>query len=424
MADDTADPGADIRDRMRAAGILASGDPQVVLTGGAQAQEIRDFLSRSQIPYEFRPGEGSESEVVCVVRDDAELVDPTLVELGTALGIVAPPQRETYDVAIIGAGPAGLAAAVYGASEGLSTVVVERYAPGGQAGTSSRIENYLGFPDGISGFELADRARRQAQRLGAEFLVLREVVSEAHVGAPHGATLDDGTQIGARSVVCATGVDWRRLPAEGVDGLVGRGVYYGAAASEAPGLTGNDVIVVGGGNSAGQAAVFFSDWARSVTIAIRGDGLSSSMSAYLLDKVDQIDNIRVAPHTEVDAVTGDDWLRSAVLRDNRDGSTRTVEPHALFICIGGEPRTEWAVEAGLAVDQRGYLRTGLDAVTDAWPLERDPFLLETSQPGLFAIGDVRHGSTKRVSTAVGEGAMAIKLVHDRLLEVEGAATSL
>lgn len=405
-----------VHERMRSSGVHADGDVAVILTGGAQAWQYRDFLTRNRVPYDFRPDEGSTDSVVCRLAGGIELHDPSLVELGRALGLVTEASRDAYDLVVVGAGPAGLAAAVNGASEGLTTVVVERYAPGGQAGTTSRIENYVGFPDGISGAELASRARRQAARLGAEFLLVREVVAGADGSERLGVVLSDDERVGARAIVCATGVEWRRLEVPGLDALVGSGVYYGAAASEAPGLQGHDVYIVGGANSAGQAALFFSDWADSVTLLVRGDGLSASMSTYLSDRVAARDNIRVRTHTQVTRVEGDDWLRRLHLR-GPGGTAEVVDAHALFVCIGGLPRTEWAAESGLARDERGYLVTGGEAAGRGWPLARAPFSLETSVPGLFAIGDVRRGSTKRVSTAVGEGAQVVTQVHQHLASV-------
>jgi thioredoxin reductase (NADPH) len=300
---------------------------------------------------------------------------------------------------------------------------VEREVPGGQAGTSSRIENYLGFPDGISGIELSQRAREQAAKFGADILVLREAVADGIVGGIFRGNLSDGSTIRARCVLCATGVSWRRLTAPGIERLLHAGVYYGAAISEAPGTRDKDVFLVGGGNSAGQAAMNFASVARSVTLIVRGEGLASSMSEYLSRRIDGAPNVRVQTHAEVVTVDGDDWLRTLTLQDNRTGSQSQFDAHALFICIGGDPYTEWLRGAGLLLDAAGYLVTGRDlrdpAITrgrDRWALARDPYPLETSRPGVFAAGDVRRGSTKRVSAAVGEGAMAVELVHRFLAE--------
>ena len=392
--------------------------PRVVITGGSAAFPIRDFLTRTNVEFLYRDGEGPPGVAVCTLADGTQLVSPTLSELAEHLGLIAPPSLDTYDLVIVGAGPAGLAAAVYAASEGLTTAVVERETPGGQAGTSSNIENYLGFPDGISGVGLAERARAQAAKFGAEMLVLREVMAGRQERDLFCSELSDGTTIRSRCVLCATGVSWRRLDVPGVQRLLHAGVYYGSATSEAPGVRGKDVLVIGGGNSAGQAAMNFAAVARSVTLVVRGEGLAASMSSYLSRRIDATVNITLRTHAEVVAVDGDDWLRNVTLRDTRTGVQRKLDAHAVFICIGGVPHTEWVRRAGLLVDGAGYLVTGRDlldpAVNDGghvWPLPRDPYPLETSQAGVFAVGDVRRGSTKRVSAAVGEGAMAVGLVH-------------
>jgi thioredoxin reductase (NADPH) len=400
-----------------------SAAPQVVITGGSAAFPIRDFLTRTNVRFVYRDDDGPAGIAVCTLADGTCLESPTLQELAGHLGLLTVPSSGVFDVAIIGAGPAGLAAAVYAASEGLTTALLEREAPGGQAGTSASIENYLGFPGGISGADLAERAREQALGFGVEMLLLREVVAgEPEVGAFR-SELSDGTTLRSRCVLCATGVTWRRLDAPGIERLLHSGVYYGSAISEAPGLRGKDVFVVGGGNSAGQAAMNFSQLARNVTIVVRGDGLAASMSSYLSQRIDKAGNVSIRTHAEVASVDGDDWLRSITFRDRRTGQTETVDAHAVFICIGGAPRTEWAQDAGLVLDAAGYLVTGRDVFDPAlnggravWSLDRDPYPLETSQPGLFAAGDVRHGSTKRVSAAVGEGAMAVGLVHRYLAE--------
>lgn len=394
----------------------------IVVTGGAAAFPIRDFLTRTNVRFEYRDGEGPPNVAVCTLADGTRLEGPTLTELAGHLGLLIPPSTEVYDLVIVGAGPAGLAAAVYAASEGLHTGVIERDVPGGQAGTSSSIENYLGFPEGISGVELAQRARRQAVNFGAEMLVLREVVAGAHHDGLFHSTLSDGSTITSRCVVCATGVSWRRLDVPGVDRLLHAGVYYGSAVSEAPGIRGKDVVVVGGGNSAGQAAMNFASVARTVTLVVRGAGLAASMSSYLTQRIDESPNITVRTHAEVVAVDGDDWLRTITLRDTRSELTSTEAAHAMFVCIGGAPHTDWARQADLVVDTGGYLVTGRDlldptlAGNRVWDEARDPFPLETSHPGVFAAGDARRGSTKRVSAAVGEGAMAVGLVHRFLAE--------
>lgn len=386
-----------------------------MVTGGAAAFPVRDFLTRTAIPFEYRDDEGPQGVAVCTLADGTSLVGPTLYELADHLGIIRSPSPDVYDLAVIGAGPAGLAAAVYAASEGLRVAVVEREAPGGQAGTSSRIENYLGFPEGISGADLAARARSQAIRFGADLLVLRDVVGGGPEAGVFCTELSDGNRVISRCLLCATGVEWRRLDVPGIERLLHAGVYYGSAISEAPGLDGKDVFVVGGGNSAGQAAMNFAERARSVTLLVRGTGLADSMSDYLDRRIAEAPNVHVRPTTEVVGVDGDDWLRTLDLRDLSTGEVETVDAHAVFVCIGGQPRTDWATGSGVAVDDGGYLLTGRDLLAPdcgvAWPLERDPYPLETSQPGLFAAGDVRHGSTKRVSAAVGEGAMAVGLIH-------------
>lgn len=346
-----------------------------------------------------------------------------MADVARHLGLLTQPSSASYDLGIVGAGPAGLAAAVYAASEGLRTAVIDEWAPGGQAGSSSRIENYLGFPDGVTGAELADRARRQAEKFGAEILMLRAVVDGRIADDCFTVVLSDGNVVTSTAAIIATGVAWRRLEVEGVDRLLHAGVYYGAAASEAPGVQDKDVFIVGAGNSAGQAAMNFAGWARSVTIVARGEGLSASMSSYLDRRLAESPNVHVRTCTELDGVDGDTWLRTVRLRDVRTGATETVPAHAVFICIGGQPRTEWADADGVLTDAHGYLVTGRDLfdprlVTErtAWRGHRDPYPLETSQPGMFAVGDVRHGSTKRVAAAVGEGAMAVPLVHRFLAE--------
>ena len=402
-SDDRADPG---------------GGP-VVVTGGRAAYPLRDFLTRNRVDFRYLD-DADATEALCVLPDGTRLASPSIADLASALGLRRPARLETYDLVIVGAGPAGLAAAVYAASEGLATAVLESHAPGGQAGTSSRIENYLGFPDGISGAELAERARSQAERLGAELLLAREVRSGGARDGLFLLNMDDGEQLAARTVLSASGVDWRRLDAPGIDRLLHAGVYYGAAASEAPGTRDKDVFVVGAGNSAGQAAVNFAGYARTVTLLVRGPDPASSMSAYLLDRLRELANVTIRTEVSVTAVDGDDWLRQ-ITYDHLGGGRTTVPAHALFLCIGGQPRTEWAEADRLARDPAGYLLTGPDLprpLADlAWPLERDPYPLESNLPGLFVAGDVRHGSTKRVATAVGEGAMAVQLVHRHLAAI-------
>jgi thioredoxin reductase (NADPH) len=323
-------------------------------------------------------------------------------------------------LAIYGAGPAGLSAAVYGASEGLKTIVIERSAIGGQAGTSSKIENYLGFPAGISGAELAERAREQALRFGAEILMAREGVRGEFTAGERTGYLADGTKIIARCAICATGVQYRRLGLPNEEHYLGAGLYYGAGASEAALCRQDHVIVIGGGNSAGQAAMYFSRYARLVTVVIRGDSLKNTLSMYLLDRIRAAPNIEVLTHTEVTALEGDELLRSVTLTNNKTREQQQVSTSWVFACIGGVPHTDWAVEAGIVRDEAGYLVTGPDLlhqgrVPEVWPISRSPYYLETSMPGLFAAGDVRHGAIKRCASAVGEGAMAVTFVH-RYLE--------
>ena len=349
------------------------------------------------------------------------VVRPQLRRVAELLGLGTEAQAPEYDTVVIGAGPSGLAAAVYGASEGLHTLVVEREAPGGQAGTSSRIENYLGFPSGVSGDELASRALQQARRLGAEILVTRTI---ARIDArAHQVHLDGGDVLRARTIILACGVSWRRLEIEGFERLVGRGISYGAARSEAPNVHGLDIHVIGAGNSAGQAAMFFATHARSVTILCRSSNLEKSMSRYLIDQLAARSNIDVLFGAEVVAAHGDGALEAVdVLAGDSSEPTR-IASGGVFIFIGADAETEW-LPAEIALDRRGYVLTGPDVKTaGVWQLERDPYLLETSVPGIFACGDVRSGPVKRVAAAVGEGSMAIALVHQYLREISGAISS-
>ncbi|MEA2720989.1 MAG: thioredoxin reductase [Candidatus Eremiobacteraeota bacterium] len=391
--------------------------------------DVRDFLARNQITFEWidpddpklheRVPEAKEHIDNCpLVRtnDGTLLVAPTRRELACAIGLRVDPEREAYDLVVAGGGPAGLAAAVYGASEGLATLMVEREAPGGQAGTSSRIENYLGFPAGLSGGDLGNRALRQATRLGAEIVVTRNVTTIEPEGEEFVVRLDGGDGVRARSVVIACGVTWRNLPIDGIESLIGRGVYYGAARTEAVATRGKDVYLVGGGNSAGQAAVFFSSYARSVNIVIRGKSLEHTMSRYLIEQLEhKRDVVHVVPESEVVGLEGEDHLRAIVLR-HKDGAEERRETDALFVFIGADAETGW-LPPEIVRDPDGFVLTGREARRDprtAWPLQRDPYLLETSVPRVFAAGDVRHGSIKRVAAAVGEGSMAIAFVHQAL----------
>jgi thioredoxin reductase (NADPH) len=331
-------------------------------------------------------------------------------------------ERIEVGILIVGAGPAGLAAAVYGASEGLRTIVVEREAPGGQAGTSSRIENYLGFPSGVSGEELAGRALEQARRLGAEILVTRTITRiDAESRQLH---LDGGDVLRARTIILACGVAWRQLAIEGFDRLTGKGIFYGAAHSEAQGMHGLDVHLVGAGNSAGQAALSFSTHARSVTILCRSDTLENSMSRYLIEQLAARPNIEVRFHTEVVAAHGDASLEAIDAHDSAAGKTTRLDSGGLFLFIGADADTAW-LPPEIALDRRGYVLTGADLrAHDRWELERDPYLLETSVPGIFACGDVRYSPIKRVAAAVGEGSMAIAFVHQYLRELVEAAAAI
>ncbi len=389
---------------------------------------VRDFLARNLVPYRWlladepeggrllnAAGLTPDDVPVVVLPDGKPLVAPSEAELAAHVGLTTTPASDFYDLVVVGAGPAGLGASVYGASEGLRTVLVEQRATGGQAGQSSRIENYLGFPDGVSGAQLTERARRQALKFGAELLSAREVVGLEAAGPTRLLKFSDGTSIAAHTVVLATGVSYRLLEAPGIAELTGLGVYYGSASTEAPSCAGEEVYIVGGANSAGQAAVYFSRYASRVHVLIRSGDLSRSMSRYLIDQIAGIDTIEVHPHTEVLAAQGDGHLERLVLCDGRSGRTQTVGAGAMFIFIGAQPRTDW-LGGAIARDPRGFVVTGADLVRDGqrpagWTLPRDPYHLESSLPGVFAAGDVRADSLKRVASAVGEGAAAVALVH-------------
>lgn len=398
----------------------------------ARAFEIRDFLSRSVVTFDWVeldeatarriPGIRSLDDPglpVCEFPDGSRLLNPNVADVAQRLGWVEKPHRKVYDVSIYGAGPAGLSAAVYAASEGLSTVLVERDAVGGQAGSSSLIENYLGFPQGISGAELAERARQQAVRFGAEILRLREGVYAVFAEDGIQADLADGMQLRARTNICATGIEWRRLGLPDEERLQGLGVFYGAGASEAPMCSGETVYVVGGGNSAGQGVMHLAAYAREVVMLVRGPRLADSLSDYLVRKLQSQPNVRVVTNCEVSALHGDRFLEAITVRDRAGGLESALATHHLFVCIGGLPNTAWARDTAIARDGAGYLVTGGDLspamlTTAGWPLSRVPFPLETSVPGSFAVGDVRHGSMKRVASAVGEGAMAVAFIHRHL----------
>jgi thioredoxin reductase (NADPH) len=403
--------------------------PRAVVFGkraDAQCAQLRHFLDGNQISYRWVSPESPDAleqwgtgplprEGDCpVIRLDGgkTVVKPQMRRVAELLGLGTEAGASEYDAVVVGAGPSGLAAAVYGASEGLRTVVVEREAPGGQAGTSSRIENYLGFPSGVSGAELASRALQQARRLGAEILVTREITRIDP--ETREVRLDGGDVLRARTIILACGVSWRHLDVEGFDRLAGKGVFYGASRSEAPNTHGLDVHIIGAGNSAGQAAMFFSTHARSVTILYRGSGLEKSMSRYLIDQLTTRPNIQVMLHTEVTAAHGETALEAVDVIDNRSGEKRRLASGGLFIFIGADAETGW-LPPEVALDKRGFVLTGPDvAAAGAWKIERDPYLLETSVPGIFACGDVRSGPVKRVAAAVGEGSMAIAFVHQYL----------
>jgi thioredoxin reductase (NADPH) len=401
----------------------------------AACAELRRFLDRNQIrsrwlrpdvPTDVEQWQGAlpaESDLPAVRLVNGETaVRPQLRRVAELLEIPTEPAATDYDTVIVGAGPAGLAAAVYGASEGLRTIVIEREAPGGQAGTSSRIENYLGFPSGVSGEELSSRALHQARRLGAEIIVTRSIGRID--AATHQVHLDGGGVLRTPTIILACGVAWRRLAVEGVDRLAGKGIFYGAARSEAANTHRLDIHIIGAGNSAGQAAMFFSSHARSVTILYRGETLEKSMSQYLVEQLATRANIRVLYRTEAVAAHGDSSLEAIDVRDAATGDTIRLASGGLFIFIGADAETAW-LPPEIALDRHGYVLTGRDAsATGRWQLDRDPYLLETSIPGIFACGDVRFSPVKRVAAAVGEGSMAIAFVHQYLINAaraEGAA---
>ena len=395
------------------------------------ARQLRSFLDRNQISHDWVAADApdratrwtgpplDDDQLPALVCDDGSLLTRARPrEVAEHVGLQTRPRSDDYDTVIIGGGPAGLAAAVYGASEGLRTLVIEREAPGGQAETSSRIENYLGFPTGVSGEELARRALQQASRLGAEIMVTRPVA--AIDPASKVVTLDGGEHVRARTIILATGVSWRRLATPGFDRLLGKGVFYGASRSEAGTTQGQDIHLIGAGNSAGQAAMFFANHARTVTLVVRGDALDKSMSHYLVEQLRNKPNIQVALRSEVRALHGDKALEAIDLADRAADTTRRVASGGVFVFIGADAETGWMPEA-IARDERGYVRTGEAAARSGqWPLDRDPYLLETTVPGIFACGDVRASPVKRVAAAVGEGSMAIAFVHQFLAHGAGA----
>jgi thioredoxin reductase (NADPH) len=414
---------------MRAQTYAATVPSSRVLILGTQydvdCRDIRAFLSANRIPFEWVDREREPDRVPAGVPPDfgcpTVVIDgqifmqpPSVREIADALQIQTQPTRDRYDVVIAGAGPAGMAAGVYGASEGLNVLMVERSAAGGQAGTSSRIENYLGFPEGVSGEDLTGRALKQAIRFGAEIAMTRCIEKLTPIDGGYSLELDGGHAVTARAVLLATGVEWRRLKVDGGDRLLDRGVLYGASRAEANNVNGKKVFIVGGGNSAGQAAMFFSSYAAKVKVLVRGEGLKLTMSQYLIGEIASKANIEIVPFTEVRAVEGEAHLQRIVTRVRAPTGKETFvtyEADAMFVMIGADPNTTW-LQAELERDAGGYICTGRDL--KAWHGEREPFPLETSLPGVFCAGDVRHASIKRVSSGVGEGSMAIAFIHQFL----------
>lgn len=400
------------------------------------SHQVKDFLARNQVPYQwldielepeaqqlvsYAEVDGKAALPLVLLPDGSQLIQPSNLEIANQIGLKTQAERPFYDLAIIGGGPAGLAAAVYGASEGLSTVMLEREAPGGQAGSSSRIENYLGFPVGLSGADLARRAVTQARRFGVEILTPQEVASIRVVNPYRILTLVDGSEISCHALLVATGVSYRKLEVPGLDQFTGAGVYYGAAMTEAIACKGETVYIVGGANSAGQAALYFAKYAHEVVMLVRGDSLTKSMSQYLIDQVAATPNIKVQTRAVIEGVKGESNLEAITIANVDSGASETVPARSLFIFIGAMPRTDW-LDGVVQRDDRGFVFTGPDLMRDGhrpqgWHLERSPFLLETSVPGIFAAGDVRHGSVKRVASGVGEGAIAVQFIHQYLSKV-------
>lgn len=415
------------------------GRPPVVRLFGnrdsAEAWEIRDFLKRSVVEFDWveltgdddcqralgLPRLGNVRLPVVELPGGDRLYGPSLREVAGRLGFVAKPKLREYDLSIYGAGPAGLSAAVYAASEGLSTVLIERSAVGGQAGTTSLIENYMGFPEGINGADLAERARQQAVKFGVELLMMQEGMKSEFHDNRIWTDLADGGKMVARANICATGVEWRRLNLPNEDRLLGRGLYYGAGASEAPLCGGEDVFVVGGGNSAGQAVMHLAAHANSVTMLVRDNALAASMSQYLSERILSEPNVQVRYEVEITGLEGESALERIEITSRATKAAEWASTPRLFVAIGGVPNTDWAVDTAILRDPGGYLITGPDLLKEGrpppcWQLERAPYYLETAVPGSFAAGDVRHRSIKRVATAAGEGAMAIAFVHRYLEE--------
>ena len=397
----------------------------------ARCHTVRDFLARNQVPYQFLDIETSDearelgdsvdsAELPLVILSGGErLISPDPTTLPEHIGLETKAKKDFYDLVIVGAGPGGLASAVYGGSEGLRTVLIEREAPGGQAGTSSRIENYLGFPSGLSGGDLARRGVAQARRFGVEILTPQEATGLRIEGPYKYLTLADGSEISCHVLMLSVGVSWTLLPAKGADRLVGAGVYYGAALTEALHAAGQTVFMVGAGNSAGQAAMYFKDHASKVVMLVRGDSLSAKMSHYLVSRIESTENIEVRLETEIVECHGSERLEGLDLRTTGNGAIESVPAEYLFAFLGAAPRTEW-LDGLVACDKRGFVLTGPDLDPKAhlrdWPLEREPFMLETSVPGVFACGDARHESVKRVASAVGEGSVSVSFMHQILAE--------
>ncbi len=400
-----------------------------------RSHEVKDFLARNQVPYQWLDIESSEEAQQLVdfaacdrlqlplvlFTDGSSLLQPTNIQVAEKIGLQTQAGNPFYDLIIVGGGPAGLAAAVYGASEGLDTVMIEREAPGGQAGTSSRIENYLGFPVGLSGADLARRAVTQARRFGVEILTPQEVKGIRVEDPYRFVQLPDGSEISCHALILALGVSWKRLDVPGLEKLTGAGVYYGAAQTEAISCQGEEVYIIGGANSAGQAAMYFSKYASQVTILVRGESLTKSMSQYLIDQINETPNIKVMVHSSVTEAKGETSLEAISIANSQTGETQTVPATSLFIFIGAVPRTDW-LDGVIERDNRGFILTGQDLKHNGtrpkgWTLERDPFLLETNIPGVFAVGDVRHNSVKRVASGVGEGSICVQFVHQYLSKV-------
>ncbi|WP_250121162.1 response regulator [Chroococcidiopsis sp. CCMEE 29] len=402
------------------------------------SHQVKDFLARNQVPYQWLDIELEEEAqrlVTCaeaknankahlplvLFPDGSRLSQPSNLQIAEKIGLRTQAERPFYDLLIVGGGPAGLAAAVYGASEGLSTVMIEREAPGGQAGSSSRIENYLGFPSGLSGADLARRAVTQARRFGVEILTPQEATS-VRVDDPYRiVTLGDGSEISCHALLVATGVSYRRLNVPGMEKLTGAGVYYGAAMTEALSCRDEDVYIIGGANSAGQAAMYFSKFARNVIMLVRSDSLTKGMSQYLIDQIEAMENITVRVNTSVVEAKGTTSLEAITIADSKTGEKETVTATSLFIFIGAMPQTDW-LDGLVERDERGFILSGPDLIHDSkrprgWTLERSPFLLETNVPGIFVAGDVRHRSVKRVASGVGEGSIAVQFIHQYLSKV-------